>query len=66
MEALPRVKLDGFEVVISELEVELDYLRRRSRNLVRVNKSRQGPADLTTVYLCDSQLGALDSRKKEP
>jgi hypothetical protein len=28
MEALQRVKLEGFAVVISELEVELDYLRR--------------------------------------
>jgi hypothetical protein len=24
----PRVKLDGFQMVISELEVEQDYLRR--------------------------------------
>ena len=28
MESLQRVKLDGFNAVISELEVELDYLRR--------------------------------------
>jgi hypothetical protein len=28
MEALQRVKLDGFQMVISELEVEQDYLRR--------------------------------------
>jgi hypothetical protein len=28
MEALQRVKLDGFQMVISELEVEMDYLRR--------------------------------------
>jgi hypothetical protein len=27
--ALERVKLEGFEMVISELEVEQDYLRRR-------------------------------------
>jgi hypothetical protein len=31
MEALQRVKLFGFEMVISELEVELDYLRRATR-----------------------------------
>ncbi len=31
MEALQRVKLDGFEMVISELEVEQDYLRRAMR-----------------------------------
>jgi hypothetical protein len=29
MEALQRVKLDGFQMVISELEVEQDYLRRQ-------------------------------------
>ncbi len=28
MEALQRFKLEGFEMVISELEVEQDYLRR--------------------------------------
>ena len=28
MESLQRVKLDGFQMVISELEVEQDYLRR--------------------------------------
>jgi hypothetical protein len=28
MEALQRVKLDGYAMVISELETELDYLRR--------------------------------------
>jgi hypothetical protein len=33
MEALQRVKLAGFELVISELEVELDYLRRATRYL---------------------------------
>jgi hypothetical protein len=33
MEALQRVKLDGFQMVISELEVELDYLRRATRYL---------------------------------
>jgi hypothetical protein len=33
MEALRRVKLDGFEMVISELEVEQDYLRRAMRYL---------------------------------
>jgi hypothetical protein len=32
-EALQRVKLAGFEIVISELEVELDYLRRAARYL---------------------------------
>jgi hypothetical protein len=33
MEALQRVKLEGFAGVISELEVELDYLRRARRYL---------------------------------
>jgi hypothetical protein len=33
MEALQRVKLDGFQMVISELEVEQDYLRRAMRYL---------------------------------
>ena len=33
MESLQRVKLAGFEIVISELEVELDYLRRAMRYL---------------------------------
>jgi hypothetical protein len=33
MEALQRAKLDGFEMVISELEVEQDYLRRAKRYL---------------------------------
>jgi hypothetical protein len=33
MEALQRVKLDGFQTVISELEVEQDYLRRAMRYL---------------------------------
>ena len=33
MEALQRVKLDGFEIFISELEVEQDYLRRAKRYL---------------------------------
>ena len=32
-ESLQRVKLAGFEVVISELETELDYLRRATRYL---------------------------------
>jgi hypothetical protein len=31
MEARQRVKLDGFQMVISELEVEMDYLRRTNR-----------------------------------
>jgi hypothetical protein len=31
MEALQRVKLEGFEIVISELETEMDYLRRAQR-----------------------------------
>ena len=31
MEALQRVKLDGFQMVISKLEVEMDYLRRAKR-----------------------------------
>jgi hypothetical protein len=33
MEALQRVKLDGFQMVISELEVEMDYVRRAKRYL---------------------------------
>jgi hypothetical protein len=33
MEALQRVKLDGFQMVISELEVGQDYLRRGKRYL---------------------------------
>jgi hypothetical protein len=33
MESLQRVKLAGFEIVISELEIELDYLRRATRYL---------------------------------
>ena len=33
MEALQRVKLPGFEMVISELDVELDFLRRAKRYL---------------------------------
>jgi hypothetical protein len=33
MEALQRVKMDGFQMVISELEVEMDYLRRAKRYL---------------------------------
>ena len=33
MEALQRVKLDGFQMVNAELEVEQDYLRRAKRYL---------------------------------
>jgi hypothetical protein len=33
MESLQRVKLDGYQIVISELEVEQDYLRRAVRYL---------------------------------
>jgi hypothetical protein len=33
MESLQRVKLDGFQAVISELEAEQDYLRRAKRYL---------------------------------
>jgi hypothetical protein len=33
MEALQRVKFYGFQMVISELEVEQDYLRRAKRCL---------------------------------
>ena len=36
MEALQRVKLDGYGVAISELETELDYLRWAKRNFGRV------------------------------
>jgi hypothetical protein len=33
MEALQRVKLTGFDMVITELEIELDLLRRATRYL---------------------------------
>jgi hypothetical protein len=33
MEALQRVKLDGYSVAIGELETELDYLRRAKHYL---------------------------------
>jgi hypothetical protein len=33
MEALQRVKLEGFDVVLDELQVELDFLRRATRYL---------------------------------
>lgn len=33
MEALQRVKLEGYDMVIAELEVELDLLRRAKRYL---------------------------------
>jgi hypothetical protein len=33
MEALQRVKLEGFEIVIRELETEMDDLRRATRYL---------------------------------
>jgi len=33
MKVLQLVKLDGFQMVISELEVEQDYLRRAKRYL---------------------------------
>jgi hypothetical protein len=33
MEALQRVKLDGYQMVISELENEMDHLRRAMRYL---------------------------------
>jgi len=33
MDTLQRVKLDGYSMVISELENELDYLRRARRYL---------------------------------
>jgi hypothetical protein len=33
METLQRVKLDGFQMVSSEIEVEMDYLRRAKRYL---------------------------------
>jgi hypothetical protein len=33
MEALRRVKLVGYEMVISEMEIEMDYLRRAKRYL---------------------------------
>jgi hypothetical protein len=40
MEALQRVKLAGYEFVISELEVELDYLRRAATNCLSTNCTR--------------------------
>ena len=33
IEALQRVKLAGYEMVISELEIEMDYPRRAARYL---------------------------------
>jgi hypothetical protein len=33
MESLQRIKLEGFEPVIRELETKLDYLRRAARYL---------------------------------
>jgi hypothetical protein len=33
MEALQRVKLEGFDMVLAELQVELDFLRRAVRYL---------------------------------
>jgi hypothetical protein len=33
MGALQRAKLDGYAIVISELETEMDYLRRATRYL---------------------------------
>jgi hypothetical protein len=33
MEALQRVKLEGFDMVLAELQVELDLLRRATRYL---------------------------------
>ena len=33
MEALQRVKLEGFDMVLAELQVELDFLRRATRYL---------------------------------
>jgi hypothetical protein len=33
MEALQRVKLDGYGVAVGELETEMDYLRRARRYL---------------------------------
>ena len=40
MEALQRVKLDGFQMVISELVVEQDYLRRVKRYLEEWRQKR--------------------------
>jgi hypothetical protein len=33
MEALQRAKLEGFDMVLAELQVELDFLRRATRYL---------------------------------
>jgi hypothetical protein len=40
MEALQRVKLDGFQMVISELEVVMDYRAGRSATWKREKGSR--------------------------
>jgi hypothetical protein len=49
MEALQRVKLDGFQMVISELEVEQDYLRRAKRYLESFGDRRLSPKLRETV-----------------
>jgi hypothetical protein len=40
MEAIQRAKLDGYEIVISELEQEMDYLRRATRYLEEGSEPR--------------------------
>jgi hypothetical protein len=56
MEALQRVKLDGFQMVIAELEVEQDYLRRARRYLGR--KPRDGQK-VTFAVTCAVYLSGL-------
>jgi hypothetical protein len=38
MDALQRLKLDGYDVVLAELNVELDLLRRAARYLAESNR----------------------------
>jgi hypothetical protein len=57
MEALQRVKLDGFQMVISELEVEMDYLRRSEAILGRVIRSI--PVRQTSTALQTSAIWRL-------
>jgi hypothetical protein len=48
MEALQRVKLAGFDMVIAELEAERDLLRRAARDLEE--KSSGPPATLQNPF----------------
>jgi hypothetical protein len=51
MEALQRVKLNGFQMVIAELEVEQDYLRRAMPLLGRVKVKLTWLRSLVTACL---------------